>query len=149
MDDESTNKITTAFDWVNGLLGNSKVLIGILAVGIIVGFGGNRLIGYFVDSQTTLQFTKVSDRQDRFESETTNRFGLDEKKLDDQEVKLDQIVDLKIQLAVIQAQITNVSAQVTDVRKALEPSGTGMVHRRTSRNTEPWNSEPIPEISDR
>lgn len=146
MEDTPINKISSVFDWVNGLLGNSKVLIGILVVGILVGFGGNRLIGYFVDSQTTIQFTKVNDRQDRFEAETSNRFGMDEKKIDDQEVKLDQIVDLKIQLAVIQAQITNVSAQVTDVRKALEtPSN----RRRSDMTVEPWASDPvaIPEAS--
>lgn len=126
--------------WVNDLMGSSKLLIGVLAIGIIVGFGGNRLIGSFVDSQTDNRFEKITDRQDRFETETKERFGIDEKLLADHQIKLDQITELKIELAVIQAQISSVSAQIADVRKVLE---SGAYHRRTSGDPVDPDTTPV------
>lgn len=117
---DDTKKDSTIFEWANGMMGSGKILIGTLAIGIMVGLGGTKFIGYFVDSQTDTHFTRITDREDRFEDETKDRFILDEKRLDDHGQKIEKFNDLQTQLAVIQTQLVTMAGQIADIRRTLE-----------------------------
>lgn len=80
----------------------------ILVIGIGIGFGGNHLLSYLVQSSTTLDFQKVNARLDAVDT----RFTVDEKVIGDNSSQLRDIQDIKSQVNVIASQVSDIREQL-------------------------------------
>ena len=113
---ESFNK-----EWIAKYILQLSVVI--LVLGVFLGFGANKLIGYFVDSQTALEFSQVNDK---IKSLTDSQAQTD-KRVDSAENKIASFQNLDTKIAVFNVQLDGmskqldaVSGQIENVRKMVE-----------------------------
>ena len=103
------------------LLRNSvKLCVGILLVGIVIGLCGNRVVGFFISSETDSKFlmidkelADVNDRQTRDEV----MIGDVNKNMSDIQNKID---DIKVQQADISGQVGVLLTEVGDLKAQMD-----------------------------
>lgn len=114
-----------------------KILVAVLVVGMTIGIGGNKLIGIFIDSQTTEQFDSVNNR---FES-LNDRVTRDEQTIEaltkaTQELP-NQIADVKIQQATISSQLVAVINELGRLQTQFDDAFAPNARRRHSDDETP------------
>ena len=86
-----------------------RLAIVILCFGIAMGFGGNKLFGYLVDSSTNLDFQQVNAKLEAVDT----RLEVDEKVMtqDDAQIK---------DLAALAGQINVIAQKVSDIKETVD-----------------------------
>jgi len=124
-----------------------KICIAILIAGMTIGVGGNKIIGMFIESQTTEKFdsidTKFAAINDRITRDESNIEALNKAI---QELPT-QIADVKIQQAAISSQLVDVITELGRLQTQFDNAfgdGNGSAKRRRSEDITPALATTVP-----
>jgi len=116
-------------DMIKKFFPNNLMRLGvvILCAGIGIGFGGNKLFGYLVDTSTNLDFQQVNAKIEAVNA----RMDVDEKVLAEDSTELKD-------LAALANQINVIAQKVTDIKETVDKLQASSSSNSYSNSIPPW-----------
>ena len=103
-------------DFIKRLFPHNLIRLGaiILCFGIAMGFGGNKLFGYLVDSSTNLDFQKINAKLEAVDT----RIDVDEKVIAEDNAQIRELVTLNGKIDVITQKVLDIKETVDKLQQA-------------------------------